>query len=471
MNIELLESIKKIGADKELLNKLENSNCSLEDIYYLCKEHGFTGSYDVFEKDYEELFTSSISEIHEDELSSISGGKMNKFFSRSTAALLSALTLSTASMPSSSAINLTPKNPVNKCIDYIKKNPIKSLGIITLASVASGVTTYAITSAITDTIKENRLNKATEGMNVTLVGDDNLEKFINDLGTVACPYPKDVKSLSDHFVNIYTVNSPHANKYLLKYIYKIYNLANINMETIAKGLDLAANHTLLDCPARLNPAKLILRNFAEIVNFIKTTNRIPDSMRKEKFNMVLSQLEKEDLKPLEKCFINTSLFGFLVEKSDSNKNIFSEAYEFDIRKEEDEKIDIENILENFKKSGIIINELDKNEKPVASYPLSDLDTSHSKHDDSSTRSVFFSIKKKKSPPHVGTRFDFPKDKGWSVFNNIAGHDAIYINKGLGLVAGTVSNRMQLYTAKYIKGIICNSNKNKEIISILNEMDK
>ncbi len=40
------------------------------------------------------------------------------------------------------------KNPVNKCMDYIRKNPIKSLEIITLASVTSGVTAYAITNAM-----------------------------------------------------------------------------------------------------------------------------------------------------------------------------------------------------------------------------------------------------------------------------------------------------------------------------------
>ncbi len=145
MNIELIESLKKIASNNEILKQIENSDCSLRDIYDLFKEHGFTGSYDVFEKDYEELFNSLISEIHEDELSSVSGGKLNRFFSKSTATLLSALTLSTAAIPMSSAEKYNGSNSSSKIVNFVKKNPGKSLAILATAIVVPiGVTAASI---------------------------------------------------------------------------------------------------------------------------------------------------------------------------------------------------------------------------------------------------------------------------------------------------------------------------------------
>ena len=141
MNMNLVESLKKISTNKELLNKIENSNCSLKDIYDICKEYGFTDSYEVFEEDYEELFAYLINEIKEEELSSVSGGKMNRFFSKSTAALLSALTLSTTAIPMSSAADYNNSKYTNKVVNFVKKNPGKSLALLATAiAVPAGIT-------------------------------------------------------------------------------------------------------------------------------------------------------------------------------------------------------------------------------------------------------------------------------------------------------------------------------------------
>ncbi len=145
MNTEFIELLRKISLNKELLNKIENPDCSLKDIYNFFKKYGFTESYNIFEKDYEELFNSLISEIHEDQLSSVSGGKLNRFFSKSTATLLSSLTLSTAAIPMSSAEKYNGSNSSSKIVNFVKKNPGKSLAILATAIVVPiGVTAASI---------------------------------------------------------------------------------------------------------------------------------------------------------------------------------------------------------------------------------------------------------------------------------------------------------------------------------------
>lgn len=178
MNIKLMESLKKIANDKETLKQIENSDCSLIDIYDICKEYGFTDSYEVFEKDYEELFAYLINEIKEEELSSVSGGKMNRFFSKSTATLLSTLTLSTTAIPMSSAANHNNPKSTSEKVNFVRKNPGKSLpsnliaGLAGVATLPVGVLIYAGISKLLPkeiVVNGNYLNK--------------MENYINNLGS------------------------------------------------------------------------------------------------------------------------------------------------------------------------------------------------------------------------------------------------------------------------------------------------
>lgn len=112
---------------------------TLEKIYKEFKDAGYDGTYEMFKKDYTEM--TSCKEILPEELELISGGKMNEKFTKTAATMLSALTLSTAAMPASSAAehNDSKSFSSNSVFSFIKKNPGKSLAIaLASAGIAVG---------------------------------------------------------------------------------------------------------------------------------------------------------------------------------------------------------------------------------------------------------------------------------------------------------------------------------------------
>lgn len=102
---------------------------TLKKIYKEFKDAGYCDTYEKFENDYTEI--TSCKEILPEELELISGGKINEKFTKTVATMLSALTLSTATIPSSSAEghNDSESCSSNSVFSFIKRNPGKSLAI------------------------------------------------------------------------------------------------------------------------------------------------------------------------------------------------------------------------------------------------------------------------------------------------------------------------------------------------------
>lgn len=147
---EFFNCLKKIASDKELKSKFEASE-SVEEMYDQFKDVGYKGTYEEFEESLEKTVYDQLKNISDDLLSMVSGGTVNKTFLRSSAALLSALSLSTAVTPASNAAKYNQTIRPLQSISYnnsgksefnlkqaIKNNPKKFAGIV-LASAATVV--------------------------------------------------------------------------------------------------------------------------------------------------------------------------------------------------------------------------------------------------------------------------------------------------------------------------------------------
>ena len=116
--MKLLECILKMLNNK--LKELENLK-SLKKIYELSKKQGYEGTYEDFEKECKDIVLNTHREISEKYLEKVSGGKLSKKFSKSTATVLSALTLSSVNIPSSSAVSTYNILRNNSIVDLLKK--------------------------------------------------------------------------------------------------------------------------------------------------------------------------------------------------------------------------------------------------------------------------------------------------------------------------------------------------------------
>lgn len=147
---EFFNCLKKIASDKELKSKFEASE-SVEEMYDQFKDVGYKGTYEEFEESLEKTVYDQLKNISDDLLSMVSGGTINKTFLRSSAALLSALSLSTAVTPASNAAKYNQTIRPLQSTSYnnsgksefnlkqaIKNNPKKFAGIV-LASAATVV--------------------------------------------------------------------------------------------------------------------------------------------------------------------------------------------------------------------------------------------------------------------------------------------------------------------------------------------
>ena len=135
--MNLLECLLKMLQDGKM-KEIEDLK-SLEKIYEVSRREGYEGTYEEFEKECEELIMNASHEISEKSLEKVSGGKMNKNLSKSTAAILSALTLSSVVTPSSSAASKYSFQNIkknNSVVNFVKNNPGKALAT-TAAALAS----------------------------------------------------------------------------------------------------------------------------------------------------------------------------------------------------------------------------------------------------------------------------------------------------------------------------------------------
>lgn len=138
------------------LKELENLK-SLKKIYELSKKQGYEGTYEDFEKECKDIVLNTHREISEKYLEKVSGGKLSKKFSKSTATVLSALTLSSVNIPSSSAVSTYNILRNNSIVDLLKKEPGK-----TLAS-ATAFATSSLNNVVTGK-KDHCANKNTGGI-------------------------------------------------------------------------------------------------------------------------------------------------------------------------------------------------------------------------------------------------------------------------------------------------------------------
>lgn len=143
--MRLIDCFMEIVRDEKFKDKLESSSHPFKDIYNYCKNIGFEKSYNEFKKEFTELLSITVQKIPDDKLSFVSGGEMNKVFSKFSASILSALTISTV-VPSTNAVNYKlPElpNKLKSIVKIAKNNPGKTAsigigGLITTIAAACG---------------------------------------------------------------------------------------------------------------------------------------------------------------------------------------------------------------------------------------------------------------------------------------------------------------------------------------------
>lgn len=218
----LKNSVNKILESNELTEKFKNSK-TLEEVHKKCKESGYNGDYEEFKKDYEKIFSDlyneSYEDISEEELDLISGGgAMSKSLTRATAAMLSALTLSTSAAPSSSAAAYQQRQP-NSFGQFVKNNKGKIIaggGILgTLGTVATATLIYyalkdnkkntspAAPSTATNTEENNNINNNSN--------DQSLQKTPKQQTNVVIP-PQIVDSNKNSDLKIFDKFNLDSNK-------------------------------------------------------------------------------------------------------------------------------------------------------------------------------------------------------------------------------------------------------------------
>lgn len=144
----LKDTVDKILENNELTEELKNSK-TLEEVHKKCQESGYKGNYEEFKRDYNQIVASLCENISEKELELVCGGKMNNKLTKATAAMLSALTLSTTVAPYTSAATLECQTSQNKFLRYFKENSRKVAAILgggsalTVGTIVTGIIAYA----------------------------------------------------------------------------------------------------------------------------------------------------------------------------------------------------------------------------------------------------------------------------------------------------------------------------------------
>lgn len=155
----LINTMAKIINSEELRENFKKMK-TLEEIFYFCKEYGFAGNFHEFEIEITKLLAYSIKKTSEEELSKVSGGS-NKYFIKSSATFLSALTLSTSIIPGIKAV------PHLECESLVPKTKIQQRNIISsIATTGIGIGSIVIAATIYYLNSKNEKN--TSGSNTTV---------------------------------------------------------------------------------------------------------------------------------------------------------------------------------------------------------------------------------------------------------------------------------------------------------------
>ena len=229
----LLEIIKNES------EKIKLKSCdSLEEIYEKCKEAGFKGTYCEFEEEYAQIFLNIIEKVSEDELKVVSGGVINRTFSKTLATTLSALSISGAVLPSAGATENYPfankTTSQNKVLKFIKENPKKSIGALISALSVTGIG-VGVGVGVGLLHHYNKKNKQTKWANVGNI--KNLDEY-------------QIKQIKKNI-------SEYENKQIEKYLseYKNKNIKNVD-ELIAE-----LKNIIKDDKIRLSTVTILFTEF------------------------------------------------------------------------------------------------------------------------------------------------------------------------------------------------------------------
>lgn len=212
---EFLNCLAKIATNEELKSKFETVK-SIEEMYEQFENVGYEGSHEEFEKYLEEVICSQIKKASDNLLAMVSGGNINKAFLRSSATLLSALSISSAVTPSTSAAttyntgatqnyNVHSKSSSRSGFNLkeaIKNNP-KEFALIIITSVTAAVGGTIVIGAggkfLYDTFIKDK-NKQQNGDSQNQIIPENNSKQ-TQFDTTVPPIPPLPKSTSEEQSN------------------------------------------------------------------------------------------------------------------------------------------------------------------------------------------------------------------------------------------------------------------------------
>lgn len=212
---EFLNCLTKIANNEELKSKFETVK-SIEEMYEQFENVGYKGSYEEFEKYLEEVICSQIKKASDNLLAMVSGGNINKAFLRSSATLLSALSISSAVTPSTSAAttyntgstqnyNVHSKSSSRSGFNLkeaIKNNP-KEFALIIITSVTAAVGGTIVIGAggkfLYDTFIKDKNKQQNGDSQNQIIPENNLKQTQFD--TTVPPIPPLPKSTSEEQSN------------------------------------------------------------------------------------------------------------------------------------------------------------------------------------------------------------------------------------------------------------------------------
>ena len=403
---KLKEVVRKIIKDERSAKEFGKLK-TLKEVYEKCMEFGYESSYEEFKKDYNQIVYGLCQEIPSESLEAVSGGTMNKKLTKATAAILSALTLSTTTIPQSSAAeyNGSASKSSNSIINFIKENPGKSL-LIALGAAATatsgGIMVGKIVKHVHDKNKknnndnnntDNNNNSKTQPISPKEIKDNvkyyiSEKSFISSLG-FSTSFPKDSIGVCNHLRILDALRESNLNrsnyfehKNFFLYIYMIYNKGNVDIQSITDGIKMWCQTKKNDSNGKdltaINIGEFIA--FADFLNFINTTNKIKYNDRKNRINQFLiMRMEYKILERVSNVAVNKTLIEQNIDIDKFFKHNFNirDCFEIEVRPGFKETVSKEKLLKDFKESNLIIREMGTKigniGKVIKKYPISKID--------------------------------------------------------------------------------------------------
>lgn len=446
----MVENLKKIVLgiikDEKALKEFEKLK-TVKEVYEKCKELGYEGNYEEFEKDYYQIVYRLNQELSPEDLEAVSGGVMNKKLTKTMAAMLSALTLSSTAIPSSSAASFYEKHP----------NLGRGLAMAPIAG-ALIVTGIAIPKIISALNNESTNESTNNSSNATVNKVSNLTRkdYIERLG-ISIPISRDPVVISRQLNTLtdlqdYTTYNPDEG--LFYYIYKIYNAdGSLEIKSITDGIRLwIESEAMRNVDG--NDRCIALADF---LDFINTTDKIKNEDRRNRINQYLEMRMKRGYLEIpssvnrNKTIIENGvdIDRFFGSDLDIDKNIF----EIGVALGSEEDIPKEEILKDLKEN-IIIKEVGATGSAinaVKKYPISDIKNIFSLGvRDNNSRCVqdyYFAFFK--SSPSSRITLDFSGEDWSREFKPRRDLESFFINKKSGIIIRKYGSSYTLLTTKYI----------------------